>query len=107
MLGLKVQITRFVDDCQPGIVECQLVDAVGHLHSFIEKVPIISSEDLSWNNNYPRPGIIACEEIGRCHNELGKEIVKINTEQPWGVESTDGKSHFEVFQKSLVILDSK
>ena len=39
---LAVQIVRFVDECQPGVVACEFVDADGHLHTLIDKVPIFS-----------------------------------------------------------------
>lgn len=50
MATVSVQIVRFVDDYQPGIVECQLLDAEGAVHFFIEKVPIVAAEDhpLGW-----------------------------------------------------------
>jgi hypothetical protein len=46
MAGLKVTIARFVDEHQPGFVECTFADASGVTHSIIEKVPVISAEDL-------------------------------------------------------------
>ncbi|MDD3481748.1 hypothetical protein [Azovibrio restrictus] len=60
MAIVSVQIVRFVDDYQPGIVECQLVDAEGG-HFFIDKVPIVAAEDLCLDSSYPADGAIACE----------------------------------------------
>jgi transposase len=37
MLGVSVEISRYVDDSQPGRVECGLVDALGDEHLFVEK----------------------------------------------------------------------
>jgi hypothetical protein len=39
MPSLRVQIVRFVDEYQPGIVECQFRDADGQMHSAIGKLP--------------------------------------------------------------------
>jgi hypothetical protein len=36
---LALQIVRFVDDYQPGVVECEFIDANGRPHTFIGKVP--------------------------------------------------------------------
>jgi len=43
---LAVQITRYVDDHFPGFVECTFQDAEGKTHVFVEKVPIVSQEEL-------------------------------------------------------------
>jgi len=37
MFGIKVKITKFVDDWQPGWVECEFTDGFGKLHIFNEK----------------------------------------------------------------------
>src|ERR1700733_4036676 len=65
MLGVQVQIVPFVDDYQPGIIECQFIDAHGRLWSFIEKVPVVTELDLDGDSSYPQPGVIACEEVER------------------------------------------
>jgi hypothetical protein len=57
MMELAVQIVRFVDDePQPGIVACEFIDANGHRHTLIDKVPMCSGERLDANSTYPRVG---------------------------------------------------
>jgi hypothetical protein len=56
VISLIVQIESFVDDHQPGFVQCLLVDAHGHKHQFVEKVPVVSSNNLFADSNYPQPG---------------------------------------------------
>ena len=104
MLGVKVEITRWVDDYQPGIVECSLIDACGNRHLFIEKLPIVSSEDLDAGSTYPRAGIIDCQIMERRVDDE-REVVEITTEMPWHIESTTGKSSFEVTPEQLVGFD--
>lgn len=58
VLDLAVDIVRFVEDYQPGIVEAEFVDAEGRRHKFIEKVPILSAADLVAESNYPRRGAV-------------------------------------------------
>lgn len=100
MSSVKVEITRFIDDAQPGLVECKLVDAYGREHLFVEKVPIVSLDDLGASSSYPRPGSIGCEVVER---KLigGVEIVTINSAMPWGVESVDAEVVFCVRSDQL------
>jgi hypothetical protein len=61
MVGVKVKIIRYLgDDPQPGIVECELVDAHGEAWPFIEKTAVVSATDLDEHTSYPQEGIIAC-----------------------------------------------
>jgi hypothetical protein len=102
MLGVQVQIVRLIDDDFPGFIECQFIDADGRLWSFIEKVPVVTELDLDGDSTYPQTGVIACEEVGRFLDSSGREIVRIETDRPWGVESIDGNTRFEVTAESLV-----
>lgn len=104
MFGIKVEIGRYLDDHQPGWVECQFVDAQGYGWSFVEKVPVVSMEDLDRNSTYPRPGRIACQVIGKRYVG-GKEVVTIDTAKPWGIESTTGQTYFDVVSEQLIELD--
>ena len=95
MPALIVEITRFVDEYQPGFVECAFVDAFGQSHFIVEKAPVVSTEDLRATSAYPRPGEIACEVVAEWQAE-GRSVVRVNTERPWGIESTTGASEFVV-----------
>ena len=53
---LAVEIVRFVDDYQPGIVACEFFDAEGYRRTVIDKVPYLSSVDLGAGSDYPQPG---------------------------------------------------
>ena len=101
MPALAVQISRFVDEYQPGIVECLFVDANGHRHLFIEKVPIVTTENLWSTSSYPRPGTIAGEVEAEWREDDGRVLARVNTERPWGVESTTGETHFVVLASEL------
>lgn len=101
MPGVRVQITRYVDDWQPGWVECKLVDASGHEHLFVEKVPVVTAARLDADSSYPQPGVIACVVVGKQAGSDGREIIEIDTQTPWDIESTDGRSRFEVLSDQL------
>jgi hypothetical protein len=101
MPEIKVKITQFVHADQPGFVECQFVDANDRVWLFIEKIPVVTTEKLGFDSEYPRNGAIACEAVSRAMDGIG-EIVIVDTTRPWGVESTDGVTRFEIRLGDLV-----
>ena len=101
MPGLKVTIARFVDDHQPGFVECTFSDARGISHSIIEKVPVISAEDLWIDSEYPRAGEIECTVLERCTDARGDDLARIDTELPDHIESARGETEFVVFWSQI------
>ena len=96
MTELVVQIDRFVDDHQPGFVECSLVDAHGTKHVFLEKIPVVTTETLWPGSAYPRPGAIACQVEREFKDPAGITLLQVSTELPWHVESTTGETRFTV-----------
>ena len=101
MVGVRVGILRYVDDHQPGWVECRLTDAHGRVWAFVEKVPIVTTESLDATSDYPRPGVIACEVVAG----EGSAIIQIDTARPWGVAATTGETRFEVRPAQLEWFD--
>jgi hypothetical protein len=101
MTSLIVQIERFVDDHQPGWVECVLLDAQGDRHAFIEKGPVVSPANLLAHSAYPQQGSLACVIKKEWVDENGRRLVIVDTEQPWGIESTLGESVFTVMEAQL------
>lgn len=103
VIGIRFAITRYVsDDPQPGIVECEFADAHGRRWSFVVKTAIVSADWLDARTAYPQPGVIACEIAGRRRDATGRELILIDTEDPWGVQSVDGSTRFEVEPTSLI-----
>ena len=64
MPSLRVQIVRFVEAYQPGIVECKFRDAGGQTHSIIGKLPCFSVATLWFDSEYPQPGEVECRILG-------------------------------------------
>ena len=96
MQNVAVQIVRFIDGAFPGWVECELVDADGRLHVLRDKVPTFTIETLDAGSKYPKPGAIRCEVVERLQDDKGKEFVRICTERPDDIESTEGLCEFIV-----------
>jgi hypothetical protein len=101
MNTLRVSITAFADGGVPGWVECEMRDAEGDLHQFVEKVPVVSNEDLRHDSGYPRDGFIACGVISSWKDDLGRDLSRIDTAQPWGVESKAGITEFVVLSNDI------
>ena len=101
VIELAIEIVRFVDDYQPGIVQCEFVDADGRRHTFVEKVPIVSLEDLNASSEYPRGGSARCRIRSRWRDANGRDLVTVSTAEPFGIESTEGLSEFVVLEAQL------
>jgi hypothetical protein len=101
MPAVRIQICRYIDDSQPGWVECKLTDVLGHQHVFVEKVPVVAGADLDAASSYPQSGVIACTVVATRERDDGRDIVRIDTQTPDGVVSTAGLSQFEVFPEQL------
>ena len=101
MPTLTVQITRFVDEHFPGFVEFTFEDADGATHVFVEKVPILSEQELLATSCYPRAGTLDCERESVWRDAAGRLLARINTALPWGVESSSGRTKFVVLASQL------
>ncbi len=101
MKAVKVTIIEFTDASQPGWVRCRLTDVNSKEWLFDEKVPVVTTEEIDQNTVYPKPGVIACQIVGKIKNE---NYITINTEKPWGVESTTGNYIFDVYPEQLIEL---
>ena len=101
MLAIRVQIVQWLDDSQLGFVESELVDTWNKKWSFRDKLPIFTAFNLSAKSHYPQPGLIDCTLVEIRHDEQGREIITIDTAQPWAVEATTGETQFEVLREQL------
>lgn len=96
-LGLKVKITEYVDDSQPGWVRCIFTDSYGVEWSVIDKVPILTDEYLDEKSDYPQNGIIGCVIV----EEKDIDIVKIDTSRPIFIDAENGEHEFYIFKNQL------
>jgi hypothetical protein len=101
---LPVTIERFVNDDFPGFVECLLVDSEDCSHRFVEKAPVLSTANLSLDSAFPQPGHIACVVEDEWIDERGRQLVRVSTTDPWGIESTTGKTTFTVVRHQIELV---
>jgi hypothetical protein len=98
---IDIEIIQFVDNHQPGFVECSLIDAWGAKHLFVEKVPVVTREALGESSSYPQRGVVACDVIRRWRDTDDRELATVATNKPWGVESNNGQTQFDVLVSTL------
>jgi hypothetical protein len=96
MRSVRVTIAAFIDEYQPGIVECWLTDVHGRTWKFHEKAPIVSAKDLWTDSEYPQTGSTACRVLESKRDPTGRQILTIET-----IESVGGVAVFEVFAEQL------
>ena len=73
-----------------------MVDATGHGHLFVEKVPSVTVAALDETSHFPQPGFIACIVIGRSMRDDGSQRVRIDTQST----PVDG-TRFDVLPEQL------
>jgi hypothetical protein len=102
MKAIKIRITSFISDDQPGLVECKLNDVYNKEHIIREKVPVVTLIDLDANSKYPQDGVIACEIIKQWVDKGERTILTVTTVKPWAVETIEGLSEFDIFEEQLI-----
>lgn len=101
MPEIVVAIVGIADEAFPGFVVCTLVDAHGREHMFIEKAPVVSTEDISAASVLPMPGYVACEIVAALNDERGRSLLRVDTSRPYGIESVSGETMFELLQAQV------
>jgi hypothetical protein len=99
--NVLVQIVRFVDGHEPGWVACEFKDAEGRGHTFIDKVPIFTREDIRADSTFPKQGVMPCELLDHWRDMNGRELVRISTGKPLDNKSVEGLSEFVVLAADL------
>ena len=101
MLAVRVEVIKWIEDAQPGMVACRLFDVWGNQHTFVEKLPVVTTAWLDSNSTYPQPGWIACEVVQQRLDDSGRDIITITTGQPRTVTLILGVTQFEVLSEQL------
>ena len=97
MTHAKIEITRFVDDAQPGWVEAVLVDAWGVRWTFVHKIHYFTDDDLDSGSDYPIQGYLECAIVGAYLDRDERLVAVIRAAD----ECTDRTYLFEVDPKIL------
>lgn len=90
--GFGTDLNLFVNVLQWGAIQ-------------LPKVPVITPENLDANSIYPQDGIIACEIVNTRKNQDGKIIVTVDASKPWGIDTIEGITQFDIFEEQLIELE--
>jgi hypothetical protein len=71
-------------------VACELIDASGVRHAFIDKVWIFLDETLDADSEYPRAAELGCNVLSEWHDADGRHLVRVDTSHPDSLESVEG-----------------
>lgn len=94
MATARVLVTRWLSDDFPGFVEFVLTDTDGVEHTFQEKPPVLSTEELSRLDAFQRELWIDADVLSE---QGGSTLVRL----AHSVESLDGRTEFHVPMGSL------
>lgn len=103
MPHLRVSITRFISPDQPGFVECKFKDAWNTEFTIVEKVPVITLDDLDEKSQYPQPGAVACELVHTWVDNEGRNLCKVTLEKPYAIETVEGLTQFDVVEDDVIV----
>jgi hypothetical protein len=97
LIGVRVVITAFVENYQPGIVGFEFADVDGRVWKLTMKFYDVSDLELDDESIYPVAGVLGCERVTRMTDAHGRAIAEIET--CW--DSLDGICEFRVFADQL------
>jgi uncharacterized protein YodC (DUF2158 family) len=106
MRFIRMKITSFISDDQPGFVECKFYDAWNKEHTVQEKIPVVTEKYLHENSKYPQDGEIACEIIKEWKDKDERIIFTVTTEKPWEINTNEGLTEFDILEEQLIELNS-
>lgn len=101
-IGVRAMIVEYCSDGgYPDWLRIELTDAHGCVWTIVEKVPVVTAEDLTSESGYPRPILLDAWEINR-RQIAGRETVVARLD--YHVESSDEsrQSEFEMRPESIV-----
>ena len=99
---MRVQIVRFLDEAQPGIVACTFRDAQHEIHTIIDKLSIFTETRLWSDSEYRQPGLARCEVLERLvEGERGSQVARVTIARPDNLESVTGISEFLVLEAEI------
>jgi hypothetical protein len=78
MRCLRVDIVGFADESFPGFVHCDFTDAKGDRHTVLEKIPVVTTENLWSDSTYPQPGMLPCERVECLHDGAGSALALVS-----------------------------
>ncbi len=99
---LTVTVTEYLQsDTPPDWVRCRFPDAYGKEWSILEKVPVITPHGFDENTALPCVTSIAVRILKTMQDADGRELIRVDTNQIWGVWTEDGAWEFDVLKSQI------
>jgi hypothetical protein len=102
MTCLRVDIVGFADESFPGFVQCAFADANGNRHTFIEKVPVVTAQELWSDSTYPQPGMVPCEREESLQGGAGRGLARVSIGVVDSMDSPRYSVQFIVLESQLL-----
>lgn len=99
---LRVDIVGFVDESFPGFVRCAFADANGKRHTFIEKIPVVTTEDLWSDSVYPQQGTVPCERVESLEGGTDHRLARVTIGVGDSMDAPGYSEQFIVRESQLV-----
>ncbi len=77
MTYLRVEIVGFADESFPSFVHCAFTDAMANRYTFLEKIPVVTTQNLWSDSTYPQPGMMPCETVECMHDADGRALARV------------------------------
>jgi len=77
MTYLRIDIVGFADESFPGFVHTDFTDASGNCHTFLEKIPVVTTQNLWRDSTYPQPGMMPCDRVECLHDGEGRALARV------------------------------
>ena len=91
-------------DWFPGFLQCELIDKNGHIHTFLQKVPVVCGADTNYDEHSIYPvEITFTGKIISQHTENGKTWYMFSTKEPIEIASEKGQAEFEVWEEQVIL----
>ena len=101
MPWIEVTIVRFVEEHQPGIVECVFEDASGQAHGIVDKCWMLTEQSLWSDSAYPVQGSVQCRVLKLRKDHLDRKLALITIAEPDHLETTEDKTEFILFASKV------
>lgn len=86
----------------PDRVRCRFEDVHGKEWTLEEKVPVVTPHGFDENTPLPHPAYVAVRILNTYRDACNREVVTVDTNAIWGIETEDGQSVFEVFGSQVI-----
>ena len=99
--SLRIDIIGFAGEYFPGFVHCAFADANGKRHTFIEKIPIVTTLMLWSDSSYPQPGMVPCDTVEVLQDESQRSLALVSISVKGSMDSPYDSAQFVVLESQL------